>query len=59
MALLCGWDPISFLRLSGDEQTVAVEVLRHAQAMRVTEMAGQAKAVGYYAAEALGRMFPR
>jgi hypothetical protein len=52
-ALLCGWDPMDYLRAGGTERLVADAVLREAARLRREEMDTFARAIAGH----LGQMF--
>jgi hypothetical protein len=52
-ALLCGWDPLDYLRASGVERLVADAVLRQAAESRREEMDMFARAIAGH----LGQLF--
>jgi hypothetical protein len=52
-ALLCGWDPMTYLRADGVERLVADAVLQRAAELRREEMDTFARAIAGH----LGQMF--
>jgi hypothetical protein len=52
VALLCGWDPMAYLRARGTERLIADAVLRTANRLRNEEMEHNAKLIGGYVAQA-------
>jgi hypothetical protein len=50
MALLCGWDPLVYLRASGVERLVADKVLETANRYRIEELETQAKLIAHHLA---------
>ena len=56
MALLCGWDPVAYLRHDGVERAVADAVLERAASLRAQEMQRVAEVTGSYAGSRCGEV---